>query len=67
MRDRVTALEYDLIREAMDKTDGNLTRAAELLGLSRFGLQKMVKRLQSQVDQDVNPRTRSKRSERPTH
>ena len=34
-----------LIREALAKTQGNQTRAAELLGLSRFGLQKMMKRL----------------------
>ena len=33
------------MRTALDKTAGNQTRAAELLGLSRFGLQKMMKRL----------------------
>ena len=33
------------MRTALDKTQGNQTRAAELLGLSRFGLQKMMKRL----------------------
>jgi len=46
LRGRVDALEADLVRAALRRTDGNQTRAAELLGLSRFGLQKMMKRLQ---------------------
>jgi transcriptional regulator with GAF, ATPase, and Fis domain len=45
LRSRVDALEADLVREALEKTNGNQTRAAEVLGLSRFGLQKMMKRL----------------------
>jgi transcriptional regulator with PAS, ATPase and Fis domain len=45
LRSRVDALEADLVREALDKTRGNQTRAARLLGVSRFGLQKMIKRL----------------------
>ena len=45
LRARVDALEADLLREALDKTHGNQTKAAELLGLSRFGLQKMMRRL----------------------
>jgi serine/threonine-protein kinase PknK len=45
LRSRVDALEADLVREALAKTGGNQTRAAEVLGLSRFGLQKMMKRL----------------------
>ena len=45
VRARVDCLEVDLVRTALDKTAGNQTRAAELLGLSRFGLQKMMKRL----------------------
>jgi transcriptional regulator with GAF, ATPase, and Fis domain/tetratricopeptide (TPR) repeat protein len=45
MRTRVDALETDLVNEALQKTRGNQTRAAQLLGLSRFGLQKMMKRL----------------------
>ena len=45
MRTRVDGLETDLLLEALQKTRGNQTRAAQLLGLSRFGLQKMMKRL----------------------
>jgi len=45
MRSRVDALERELVIEALSKTHGNQTRAAQLLGLSRFGLQKMMKRL----------------------
>ena len=33
------------MRTALRRTEGNQTRAAEILGLSRFGLQKMIKRL----------------------
>jgi transcriptional regulator with GAF, ATPase, and Fis domain len=46
LRGRVDALEAELVRAALRRTDGNQTRAAELLGLSRFGLQKMMKRLE---------------------
>jgi serine/threonine-protein kinase PknK len=45
LRSRVDALETELLVEALTRTRGNQTRAARLLGLSRFGLQKMVKRL----------------------
>jgi serine/threonine-protein kinase PknK len=45
VRGRIDQLESELVRSALDKTQGNQTRAAELLGLSRFGLQKMMKRL----------------------
>jgi transcriptional regulator with GAF, ATPase, and Fis domain len=45
VRKRVDALEADLVRTALERTRGNQTRAAELLGLSRFGLQKMIRRL----------------------
>ena len=41
----VIRLSGPLVRTALDKTHGNQARAAELLGLSRFGLQKMMKRL----------------------
>jgi transcriptional regulator with GAF, ATPase, and Fis domain len=45
LRTRVDALEAELVNEALTKTGGNQTRAAQMLGLSRFGLQKMMKRL----------------------
>ncbi|HYQ47330.1 MAG TPA: sigma 54-interacting transcriptional regulator [Polyangiaceae bacterium] len=50
LRGRVDALESELVRSALKRTQGNQTRAAELLGLSRFGLQKMIKRLQIAPD-----------------
>ncbi len=46
VRQRVDALEAELVKKALERTGGNQTRAAELLGLSRFGLQKMMRRLQ---------------------
>jgi transcriptional regulator with PAS, ATPase and Fis domain len=45
LRAHVDELERKLIRRALDAARGNQTRAAELLGVSRFGLQKMLKRL----------------------
>ena len=45
LKARIDALETDLVKDALLKTKGNQTRAAELLGISRFGLQKMMKRL----------------------
>ncbi len=45
LRARVDALEVELVTEALEKTRGNQTRAAQMLGMSRFGLQKMMKRL----------------------
>jgi transcriptional regulator with GAF, ATPase, and Fis domain len=45
LKARVDALEAQLVRDALQKTRGNQTRAAELLGISRFGLQKMMRRL----------------------
>jgi len=45
LRGQVDELERKLIRRALELAKGNQTRAAELLGVSRFGLQKMVKRL----------------------
>jgi len=45
MRSRVGALEAELVNAALAKTRGNQTSAAKLLGMSRFGLQKMMRRL----------------------
>lgn len=41
---RVAALEKRMIVEALDTCDGKISRAAEKLGLSRNGLQKMMTR-----------------------
>jgi len=49
LRSRVDALEAEMLRDALEKTAGNQTRAAQMLGLSRFGLQKMMKRLRVPV------------------
>lgn len=45
LRERVDALETQLIQRALREAGGNQSRAAESLGVSRFGLQKMLKRL----------------------
>ena len=45
MRERIDSLEVELVQKALERTRGNQTQAAKLLGLSRFGLQKMIKRL----------------------
>ncbi|MEO7092356.1 MAG: sigma 54-interacting transcriptional regulator, partial [Polyangiales bacterium] len=45
LRERVDALERRLVADALRRTAGNQTRAAKALGVSRFGLQKMLKRL----------------------
>jgi transcriptional regulator with GAF, ATPase, and Fis domain len=44
LKRRVERLERTLVREALSRTDGNQTQAAELLGLSRFGLHKKLQR-----------------------
>jgi len=46
LRPRVDRLERELIARAMERTSGNQTQAAQLLGLSRYGLQKKLKRLE---------------------
>jgi transcriptional regulator with GAF, ATPase, and Fis domain len=46
VRRRIDQLERGLVTDAMERTGGNQTQAAKLLGLSRFGLQKMIKRLE---------------------
>ncbi|MEK6608960.1 MAG: sigma 54-interacting transcriptional regulator [Myxococcota bacterium] len=49
LRSRVDALERDLIGRALGRTEGNQSRAAILLGLSRYGLQKKLKRIGNRV------------------
>jgi serine/threonine-protein kinase PknK len=49
LRQRLDTLEAELVRTALRRTEGNQTRAAELLGVSRFGLQKMMKRLEIEL------------------
>jgi transcriptional regulator with GAF, ATPase, and Fis domain/tetratricopeptide (TPR) repeat protein len=44
LRPRVAVLERALVEEAMARTSGNQTAAARLLGLSRYGLQKKLRR-----------------------
>ncbi len=44
LKPRVERLERDLITRALARCGGNQTRAAELLGLSRYGLQKKIRR-----------------------
>jgi len=44
LRPQVEALERSLVEEALRRTGGNQTAAARLLGLSRFGLQKKLRR-----------------------
>jgi transcriptional regulator with GAF, ATPase, and Fis domain/tetratricopeptide (TPR) repeat protein len=50
LRDRIDDMETVLIREALARTRGNQSKAAELLGVSRFGLQKMLKRLGIRIE-----------------
>jgi serine/threonine-protein kinase PknK len=45
LRSRIARLEREAVTAALATTRGNHTQAARLLGLSRFGLQKMMKRL----------------------
>ncbi len=45
VRKRTQTLERDLIERALEETGGNVTRAAEKLGLSRKGLQLKIKEL----------------------
>ena len=44
MLEKVEALEHRLVREALATTKGNQQRAAQLLGVSRQGLIKKMKR-----------------------
>jgi DNA-binding protein Fis len=57
LRPALSALEQVYIRSAMARTRGNQTAAARLLGLSRFGLQKKLRRLADGGDEPaMSPR-----------
>jgi transcriptional regulator with PAS, ATPase and Fis domain len=45
LRDRIAQVEVQAIQEALERFDGNKTRAAEALGISRLGLRKKMERL----------------------
>ncbi len=45
LKGHVARLEGRLVRTALNRTEGNQTQAAKLLGMSRYGLHKMMKRL----------------------
>ncbi len=45
LKGQVRVLERRLIGDALTRCQGNQTKAAKLLGVSRYGLQKMLKRL----------------------
>jgi transcriptional regulator with GAF, ATPase, and Fis domain len=45
LKKRVARLEKVLIQQALDRTDGNRTQAAKILGVSRYGLIKKLDRL----------------------
>ena len=45
LKDRVQQVELHSIREALEQHEGNRTRAAEVLGLSRVGLRNKMRRL----------------------
>jgi serine/threonine-protein kinase PknK len=56
LRERLDELEAQLVREALARSDGNQTKAAALLQVSRFGLQKMMKRLGVVLERGAQPR-----------
>ncbi len=47
LKEQVEKLEIALIQQALQKTNGNILKAAELLGLSRQGLHKKLNRYQT--------------------
>ncbi|HEX5102028.1 MAG TPA: sigma-54 dependent transcriptional regulator, partial [Polyangiaceae bacterium] len=66
LRRRLDVLEADLVRTALQRTQGNQTRAAELLGVSRFGLQKMMKRLDIRLGEEPRAATGPTKPARPS-
>lgn len=60
LRERVDELERQLIGTALRRTRGNQSKASTLLGVSRFGLQKMMKRLDIEIETvAIHPGARS--------
>ena len=55
LKQRVEALETAVIAETMAQTAGNISRAADLLGLSRVGLRSKLKRYGLAFDGDDAP------------
>ncbi len=55
LKARLDAVETDMVRRALKASGGNQTHAAKLLGVSRFGLQKMIKRLEIDIGEAVLP------------
>jgi serine/threonine-protein kinase PknK len=55
LRRAVEDLERQMVHRALREHGGNQSRAAKALGLSRFGLQKKLKRLQSTARAIRNP------------
>jgi transcriptional regulator with GAF, ATPase, and Fis domain len=54
LRPALAITERAYITAAMDRSGGNQTAAARLLGLSRFGLQKKLRRLAGEPDADAD-------------
>ena len=52
LRPALSVVEHAYVTAAMARTRGNQTAAARLLGLSRFGLQKKLRRLAGEPDSD---------------
>lgn len=61
LKEKVDALEKKLVIEALEQARGNRTKAADLLGLSRFGLQKMTQRLE--ISLGKNPSKAGRKSD----
>ncbi len=59
LRPRLERLEREVIGRALERSDNNQTRAAEMLGLSRYGLQKKLKRM-AEADSGEDSPARSK-------
>ena len=45
LADQIAQVEIQVIRDALERFDGNKTRAAQAIGISRLGLRKKMQRL----------------------